>query len=131
MKLNSKKGFTLIELAVVILLITILGVAIFAAVSAATTSSKLSRNTANARSIQAAMNAYAAAHSGTYPSFIAGTTFSAMQAGALGPYLTNWTNGFCSNGGGAITVSATNSFTLRAMTETCTVGTYTTDIFTQ
>lgn len=122
--MKSKKGFTLIELVVVMAIIAVLSLLIIAAIAAARRASVESQNRGNARTVEVAMEAYAAKNNGKYPTITAGTTFTAALTGTgtLVSYQNGWSAGTCANGGGSIT-STDTTFTLTVFDSTCATTT--------
>lgn len=118
MKIN-KKGFTLIELMVVMTIIAVLSVLIIGAIQAARKASFESQNRGNARTIEVALESYAAKHNGQYPSITDGSfTSVATGTGILSGYITDWKGGACSSGGGIVN-SSSNTFTLTIHASDC------------
>jgi prepilin-type N-terminal cleavage/methylation domain-containing protein len=106
----KKKGFTLIELVVVMAIIAILALMIVGAIVVARRTAIETANRTNAKSIQAAMEA-AYSRTQTYPTFAAGTTLTVASANAALTGVALDTNTACTtgtfSGGGQIVTSAT------------------------
>ena len=112
----KRKGFTLIELVVVMAIIAVLALLVVGAIMVARRASIRTANTSNAQTLQTGFEAYYGKNR-TYAvtGFVAGETFTATS-GRLGVSLGG---GSCSNGGGTVTsVSATN-YTLVTWDEDC------------
>lgn len=140
----KKKGFTLIELVVVMAIIAVLSLLIIAAIQAARSASVESQNRGNARTIEVALEAVAARNNGSYCGDTGGiacaadsTTTITLSAAATtladgtgNAYLSDAssiTGGVCStNGGGTINVRS-NSFTIYVADSDC-VGTASSNI---
>ena len=123
--LKEKSGFTLIELMVVMAIIAVLAVLIIAAIQAARRASIEAQNTGNAKTIETAMEAYAAANGGTYPIIAAGSGLnSAAVLGVLRPaagrqYLSSTLNTSCSTNGGGTMTSTSPTFTILVADYNC------------
>lgn len=103
----KKKGFTLIELVVVMAIIAVLAMLVVGAIIVARNTAKETANRTNAKAIEAAMEA-AYSRTRTYPTFAAGTTLTtaATNAALSGVNLdtkTACTSGTYSGGGTIVT----------------------------
>lgn len=77
MKLN-KKGFTLIELVVVMAIIAILSLLIIAAITAARRQSINTQRTGNVKTIETALETWSSKNGGRYPNSTEAATFDAL-----------------------------------------------------
>lgn len=125
--MNRKKGFTLIELVVVMAIIAVLSLLIIAAIAAARRASVEAQNRGNARTIEVALEAVASKNNGAYCATAAnaatglpacnanqtlstlGTWLAANPSGS--PMLSNNVTGTCATGGGSINLAA-SQFTI-------------------
>lgn len=114
--MKNKKGFTLIELVVVMAIIAVLSLLTIAAIAAARRSSVESQNRGNARTLEVAMESYAARNGGKYPAETA--DINTLLTGTLASYATSYEAGSCGNGGGGV-VSTTSTFTITIYNSSC------------
>jgi prepilin-type N-terminal cleavage/methylation domain-containing protein len=117
--LNRKKAFTLIELVVVMAIIAVLSLIIIAAIQGARRQSIVSQNKGNARTIEIAMESYAAKNGGSYPTgFAAGTDLKTAATFLKGQQvLSTDLSSSCGDtsptpGGGTIESTTGNGFTI-------------------
>lgn len=102
-KLLNAKGFTLIELMVVMAIIAVLAVMIIGAITIARATAKETIHRSNAKTLQVGLESYFASNR-TYPTIAAGTTFEAA-ATTLNVVLS--TGGTCTGGGGTLQANPT------------------------
>jgi prepilin-type N-terminal cleavage/methylation domain-containing protein len=122
---GKSKGFTLIELVVVMAIIAVLALMVVAAITAARRQSIESQNRNNARTVEVAMEARASQNNGQYPTIGTAAAPQAINvaltntaAGFLGNFAPGWAIGTCPNGGGDV-VSTATGYTIRIFNHTC------------
>jgi prepilin-type N-terminal cleavage/methylation domain-containing protein len=119
--MTKKKGFTLIELVVVMAIIAILALLVVGAIVVARNTAKRTSNNSNATTLQTALEAqYAKKQTYVYPGYVAGEDFNAASGAAklnvkLGA-------GGCANGGGVVTSATTTAYTITVWDEDCASG---------
>lgn len=119
---KKTKGFTLIELVVVMAIIAVLAVLIIAAIQAARRAATETQNRGNARTVETAMEAFATRNNGRFSTAVNGQTFFtalSTAGGPLDPFVNQWQVGTCANGGGTITVPNDQTFTLTIFNADC------------
>lgn len=121
MKTNTKKGFTLIEVMVVMAIIAVLATLIIGAVTLARRTANETVNRGNARTLQTAAEAYYAKNR-SYPD-VAGTNTPSFDQYAVAAGISAFTNAptGCSGataGGGTVT-DGTGGYTITPYTYNC------------
>jgi prepilin-type N-terminal cleavage/methylation domain-containing protein len=110
----KKKGFTLIELVVVMAIIAVLAALIIGAIIVARNAATQTQNRGNAKTIQTGFEAW----------YTRNKTYPAMSDVTFPVAATNLNNltlsiGSCANGGGVVT-STTSGYTITVYDNTCT-----------
>lgn len=88
-QMTNEKGFTLVELLVVIAIIGILAAIALPRLTTATNSANTARDTASVRTVMTSLETYAADHQGAYPA----TGAAAATAALVPTYLKAWPTG--------------------------------------
>jgi len=114
---KTKKGFTLIELVVVMAIIAILALLVIGAIIVARNAAKETANRTNAKTIQTAFEA-TYARTRTYPS-LSGSFNTEANLSALGLVSTNLSTQACTDTGGGTISSTAAGYTIDVNTYNC------------